>query len=453
MSLYVKKTSVCPVMAVNPVAEDDDVIFIDYDGVIRHSFTAAEFAALSALPPNPKHEGLTAQGWNWTLADAKDYVSKYGMQVIGQNYVTTSGETELYINLTSPKQLTISLNYRQTVASGVEVDFGDGSQHVVETSSNQQSVSHTYSALGKYVIKMKCLSGSYSLLGANASNLFGTDPIKQQILTDVRLGTNAYISQSSFSGSYFLSTITVTATTNHSLFSSFEQCRSLKAFVVPTGETLTNSTTFNNCYSMEYVSLPKSATFFSWRCFSTNVCLKKICIPENVTAFSGESDGRVFYGCYTLAEASIGEGVTVLYNQTFYQCQLLKRITIPESIATINTYALASLYSILEMRFKATSPASVTNSDAFANLNAACLIYVPFSALAGYLGGTNYPDPATYTYIGYATYNSGAALPAQDGTEAYNVTWYANKADAVAQTNAITTGTGNEIYCRYTAVT
>ena len=59
-----------------------DVIFIDYDGTVLYAYTAAEFAQLTEMPANPSHEGLTAQGWNWSLADAKAYVAKYGGQVI-----------------------------------------------------------------------------------------------------------------------------------------------------------------------------------------------------------------------------------------------------------------------------------------------------------------------------------------------------------------------------------
>ena len=79
-------------------------------------------------------------------------------------------------------------------------------------------------------------------------------------------------------------------------------------------------------------------------------------------------------------------------------------------------------------------------------------MYVPFSALADYLAATNYPSPATYTYIGFATYESGEALPTQDSTQAYDVVWYASKADAIEQTNPITQGNGAEIYCRYTVI-
>lgn len=48
-----------------------DVNFIDYDGQLLYSYTADEFAELTELPPNPTNDGLTAQGWNWTLENAK----------------------------------------------------------------------------------------------------------------------------------------------------------------------------------------------------------------------------------------------------------------------------------------------------------------------------------------------------------------------------------------------
>ena len=42
-----------------------EVNFLDYDGTILYSYTAAEFAALPSMPANPTHDGLTEQGWNW----------------------------------------------------------------------------------------------------------------------------------------------------------------------------------------------------------------------------------------------------------------------------------------------------------------------------------------------------------------------------------------------------
>ncbi|MBR7042325.1 MAG: hypothetical protein IKI04_02365 [Bacilli bacterium] len=50
---------------------EKDVNFIDYDGTILYSYTAQEAQALTELPANPTHTGLTSHGWNWTLAEIK----------------------------------------------------------------------------------------------------------------------------------------------------------------------------------------------------------------------------------------------------------------------------------------------------------------------------------------------------------------------------------------------
>lgn len=101
----------------------DDVIFRDYDGSVVQTYSAADFANLSSLPANPSHTGLTAQGWNWSLSDAKAYVAKYGKLEIGQMYITDDGKTRVYIHLeqgrTNP-MLGVCPN------GTVDVDWGDG---------------------------------------------------------------------------------------------------------------------------------------------------------------------------------------------------------------------------------------------------------------------------------------------------------------------------------------
>ena len=69
-------------------AAGSDVVFYDsYDHSVVASYSAAEFARLSALPANPEHAGLVAQGWNWTLENAKAYAAKYGRLTVGQMFV------------------------------------------------------------------------------------------------------------------------------------------------------------------------------------------------------------------------------------------------------------------------------------------------------------------------------------------------------------------------------
>ena len=147
----------------NPVAEEKVVNFRDYDGTVRYSYTASEFANLEELPPNPTHEGLTAQGWNWTLSNAKSYVNNYGSMDIGQHYITESGDTELDIYL-EEDQNTLYLGL--AVNGSVTINWGDGSSTDTVTGNSlttQQRTEHTWSVTNKsYTIIIHVNSGSFA---------------------------------------------------------------------------------------------------------------------------------------------------------------------------------------------------------------------------------------------------------------------------------------------------
>ena len=161
---------------------------------------------------------------------------------------------------------------------------------------------------------------------------------------------------------------------------------------------------------------------------------------KDVTSFPSS----VTYGGTTYTVVGIGE-------RAFQYCESLYEVTIVNPNVTIGANAFANCYSMGTLRFEGSAP-TVANSNAFTYLPTSCLIFVPYSGLSGYLGGSNYPSTATYIYLGFATYTSGNTLPAQDSTSAYNVTWYASVADAKAGTNPITQGNGNEVYCTWAAV-
>ena len=139
-----------------------DVVFIDYDGTIVEQYTKAEFLALDSLPANPSHSGLTAQGWNWSLADAKTYVTANGMLVVGQNYKTTDDKTKIYITI--PENMLgnkFCLIFITSVKNGVTIDWGDGNIEVSAGNANADSThTHTYSAAGNYIISLSATSGT-----------------------------------------------------------------------------------------------------------------------------------------------------------------------------------------------------------------------------------------------------------------------------------------------------
>lgn len=234
------------------------VNFRDYDGTIVQSYSAADFATLTAMPSNPSHSGLTAQGWNWTLAKAQAYVAKYGRLDIGQMYITDDGKTRVYIHLeqgrTSP-MLGVCPN------GTVDVDWGDGTEHDTLTGTSVSTVmwtpTHNYAAPGDYVIQLT-VTGSMGFYGSSSSNQYsgllryasGDDNrnrVYQNAIQRVEIGRGV-----TSIGSY-----------------AFQYCYSLASISIPDGVTSIGSYAFNGCYSLASISIPDGVTSIGSGAFSS----------------------------------------------------------------------------------------------------------------------------------------------------------------------------------------
>ena len=88
---------------------DGEVKFIDYDGTVLTSYTAAEASTLTAMPALPSHEGLSAQGWNYTLEQMKSCLSAVGTCDIGCMYTTDDGKTRITLTIQDAKYSNIPL--------------------------------------------------------------------------------------------------------------------------------------------------------------------------------------------------------------------------------------------------------------------------------------------------------------------------------------------------------
>ena len=154
------------------LCEAKDVDFIDFDGRLLYSYTAQEFLALDALPPNPSYPGLTAQGWNWTLADAKSYVNEWGALVIGQSYITDDGKTRIYIRVGLEMvsiQARCYVHLHSIVSGNGTINWGDGATTSITSGVGGKSYPHVYSAVGNYIIEIDIVEGQFSL-GKHASH-------------------------------------------------------------------------------------------------------------------------------------------------------------------------------------------------------------------------------------------------------------------------------------------
>ena len=264
-------------------AGTSNVNFYDYDGTIVHSYSASEFADLTELPSNPSHEGLTAQGWNWTLAAAKTYVADYGKLNIGQMYNTSDGKTRLFITLGAGRlepYLGLGIN------GSVDVDWGDGSAHDTMTGSSLTSLiskSHTYATEGDYVIALVVTGEIAFLYDSTKGALLLTGNQSSANLNAAY--RNAIRKVSIGSG--------VTSISNN----AFNSCYSLTSITIPSSVTSIGSYAFTSCYSLTSITIPSSVTSISSYAFNSCYSLTSITIPSSVTSIGNNA----FASCYGLA--------------------------------------------------------------------------------------------------------------------------------------------------------
>lgn len=361
-------------------APERDVNFIDYDGTIVYSYSASDFLALSELPVNPTRIGLTAQGWNWTLANAKTYVTSYGQLDIHQNYVTDDGKTRIYISI--PKgargdQLTFYVRYTQTVSQGVTVDWGDGNSETF-TGTSASNRSHTYASSGDYLITLQVTSGNVSFIGTSSYSIFGqnTNYHNRARIYKIELGSNVTaLGDYIFYHCYTLETLTIPTSVTSIGNGAFRYARLLKSVAIPSGASV-GTTAFSDCSACKSIQLPSGTI----------------------------SVGTSTYDyCYSLRSAAIPSTVTSIGDTAFRDCRSLRRIIIPSSVTSIGASAFSNCYGLGAIYFTRTTAPTVSNSNAWTNIPTTCTIYVPRGYLSAYTGATNYPSSSSYTYMEYDT--------------------------------------------------
>lgn len=416
-----------------------DVNFIDYDGTILHSYTAAEFAALTAMPDNPDHTSdiqwgghtipLTSQGWNWSLADAKAYVAAYGKLWIGQMYVPTDGKLHLCVRMGEGRLNPAS---RFTFTGTATIDWGDGTTptNAVSDADNE----HTYSAAGDYDVAIAVSEGgtlgfveeyvSFSML-FHKQYTEGFEYVENFVYgNSIKYVFIPYsvtsIGPAALSECYSLQSVTIPDSVTSFGEASFAECRSLQSITLPDSVTSIENGAFFNCISLQRVAISNSIVSINDEAFSKCHSLQSVTIPDSVTSF-GES---VFYDCYSLKNVTISDSVTSIEYGVFLDCNSMQSVTIPDNVTSIGEYAFQTCSSMTSIvipesvisignyaflrcfglgfiRFESATPPTVSGSNTWEYIPTDCKIYVPSASLEAYKSATNYPDPSVYTYVGY----------------------------------------------------
>ena len=356
-----------------------DITFYDYDGTIVTSWTLAELATKTALPDYPSHEGLTCQGWNWSLADLKTTNRKMN---VGAMYITDDGKTRIYIRLeegrTSP-MLGVCPN------GTVTVDWGDGTTPDTLTGTSTTTVkwtpNHAYAAPGEYVIKLT-VNGTMGFYG-DFSSIEGGAILLYLSGID---GRN-YVYRNSIEKIEIGSSVTSIAS------NAFYNCYSLTSITIPDGVTSIESNAFRYCYSLTSITIPDSVTSIANNAFSTCYSLPSITIPDGVTSI----ESNAFYNCYSLTSITIPDGVTSIESNAFRYCYSLASITIPNGVTKIGSVAFSNCYSVAFYDFSNhTSVPTLSNTDAFGSIAADCQIRVPTSLADAWKAATNWSTYADH---------------------------------------------------------
>lgn len=390
-----------------PVAEKV-VELIDYDGTVLYEYTADEFQALSALPSNPSHTGLTAQGWNWSLADAKAQVTAMGGCTIGQSYITDDGSTRIYVHLEDRLKPYCKFGLKGTVT----IDWGDGSSLDTVTGTNASTIKntqHIYTSSGDYVIKIKFTSSGSTdelrIFGSNSvgSHILGTSTGTTTVYSSkgylnsikrVELGSKVGFGNYAFYNCYNLKYITIPSGTMFSTATYvLYYCQSLEAFVLPSdcsaignnfagyavnlikaslpkGITVLSQNCFTHCYKLPSINLPSTITSFGTYVFSNCVSFKKIILPG-----ISSIPNNVFEHCENLLSITIPNSVTTIEQQTFAYCYNLSSVVLSNKLVSTGTNAFSYCYSLSSISFPSTF--TTLGASTFASCNALEHIEIP----------------------------------------------------------------------------
>ena len=351
-----------------------DVNFYDYDGTLVASYTLAEAQALTTLPDGPTHDGLTFQGWNWSLE--KIHALTRPMNV-GAMYITDDGTTRLHIRIATIGRMTVPLYIFQTVANGVTIDWGDGSAEETLVGTGNVNTTHTYAEPGDYVISLMPNDGCTFSFGANSSSYCvmgetgNNGKVYCNMLQEVYIGKN------------------VTYISNY----AFQYCYSLASITIPDGVTDIREYAFQYCYSLASITIPDGVTSIGRNAFNGCYSLASITIQDSVTAISNYT----FQYCGSLASITIQDGVTAIRDYAFNGCYSLASITIPDGVTSIGRSVFNNCYGIRYYDFSAcTDIPTLSSTNAFNGIPSDCQMLIPAALYDEWSTATNWSTYANY---------------------------------------------------------
>lgn len=385
------------------VVQESDINFYDYDGTLLYAWTLAELAEKTALPELPTREGLTCQGWNWSLAGLKELGATMD---VGAQYNTDDGSLFLHIELIANNQKTVKLWIGPYNGGAGTIDWGDGTDVEAISLTAYTQFEHVYAELGSYRIKVNGSVSRGLRVGSNQNNVPAITPTG--VLTEVNAGSTVGFTPYAFYTCLCLKSISIHSDSFPLLVTGLLQdCNSLRCVNVPSSSAYY---LVMRCTTITTVALGENVAFVNSGQFRECKALRRIRAKPSLQWTEGygvyqdsslsEVSGifnntpNALHRCMALRKITLGEGTSVVAANTFNDCRSLTNLVFPSPVTSIGANAFASCVAMDYYDFTAcTAIPTLANANAFTSIPDDCKIRVPASLVDDWKAATNW---ATY---------------------------------------------------------
>ena len=385
--------------------EESDINFWDYEGTLLYSWTLAELATKTELPPLPSHDGLICQGWNWTLQDIKDAGRELD---IGALYITDDGKTRLYVDVDTETWDDFVLNYWQSHHNATTVDWGDGTTPETKYDYSFVEHRHTYASSGSYVITMSVKEGTTMGLGRDDWMLIAkgaADSGRCAMLRKVEVGARVTtINNNTCQNCSRLESISVPQNVDVEGYATFNQATQLRVIVI---QSITNVfRTFYACTNLRAITGTGTMDYTDqYTIAGTAVRQLNAAVT---TAYSAPALERVhikavngqvgdFSSCRSLLEVTIPADATTFVAGAFSGDNALRRVMCLGDIASIPAQVFQRCYPLRFVDLThCTAVPTLANVNAFDETHAQLEIRVPASLADAWKAATNWSSLADH---------------------------------------------------------
>lgn len=386
--------------------KESDINFWDYDGTLLYSWTLAELATKTELPPLPSHDGLICQGWNWTLQDIKDADRELD---IGALYITDDGKTRLYVDVDTETWDDFVLNYWQGQKNATTVDWGDGTTPEAINDWSYIEHRHVYASSGSYVITMSVKEGATMRLGRDGWMLIAkgeADSGRCAMLRRVEVGARVVTTDPHcFRNCSRLESISLPQSTKVDARFTFEQCTQLRVLIAADMNEIQR--TVYQCTNLRAIATPKGMTQAADNYLIAYTAVRQINF-DMIVAYTAQALERVhikavngqvgdFSACRSLLEVTIPADATAFVAAAFQGDNALCRVTCLGDIASIPAQVFQRCYPLRFVDLThCTAVPTLANVNAFDQTHAQLEIRVPASLADEWKAATNWSSLADH---------------------------------------------------------